>query len=39
MVRLDVETKNNLAKYCKIHGITKGEAIRNGIHLLLAQKE
>lgn len=37
-VRLDEETEERLQKYCKVHGITKGEAIRRGIHLLLAEK-
>lgn len=37
-VRLDIETEEKLKKYCDIHGITRGEAIRKGIHLLLEQK-
>lgn len=37
-VRLDVETEEKLKIYCEQHGITRGEAIRQGIHLLLAQK-
>lgn len=37
-VRLDAETMKQLEAYCEKHGITKGEAIRKGIHLLLAQK-
>lgn len=37
-IRLDADTENRLESYCKEHGITKGEAIRRGIHLLLAQK-
>ena len=37
-IRIDVETENRLREYCKKHGITRGEAIRQGIHLLLAQK-
>lgn len=37
-VRLDNETEKRLNEYCKKHGISKGEAIRQGIHLLLAKK-
>lgn len=37
-VRLDLETEEKLKAYCKDHGITRGEAIRQGIHLLLQQK-
>lgn len=37
-IRLDAETEQKLVSYCEQHGITKGEAIRQGIHLLLAQK-
>lgn len=38
-VRLDKETDGKLNQYCKEHGITKGEAIRKGVHLLLNQKK
>ena len=38
-IRLDAETENRLQKYCERNGITRGEAIRKGIHLLLAQEE
>lgn len=38
-VRLDAETDKKLLKYCKEHSITKGEAIRKGVHLLLAESE
>lgn len=38
-VRLDTETEEKLQKYCNEHNITKGEAIRQGIHLLLAEKK
>lgn len=38
-VRLDAETEKLLQEYCLKHGITKGEAIRQGIYLLLAQKK
>lgn len=34
-VRLDDTTYNLLLEYCKKHDITKAEAIRQGIHLLL----
>ena len=37
-IRLDVETESKLKEYCAEHNISKGEAIRQGIHLLLAQK-
>lgn len=38
-IRLDAETEERLAKYCEENNITKGEAIRNGIHLLLGQNK
>lgn len=38
-VRLDDETRKNLDAYCSAHGITRAEAIRRGIHLLLSKKE
>lgn len=38
-IRLDAETEKQLEEYCKEHCITKGEAIRQGIHLLLAQNK
>lgn len=34
-VRIDDETLKKLEKYCEEKGITKAEAIRQGIHLLL----
>ncbi len=34
-VRLDNETHKRLLEYCSKHNITKAEAIRQGIHLLL----
>lgn len=37
-IRLDVNTEKKLQEYCKEHKITKGEAIRKGIHLLLKEK-
>lgn len=38
-VRLDKETDDKLNQYCIEHGITKGEAIRKGVHLLLKEKK
>ena len=37
-VRIDTETHKTLLDYCEKHGITKAEAIRQGIHLLLQKK-
>ncbi len=34
-VRLDDETTEKLINYCKKYNVTKAEAIRQGIHLLL----
>ena len=38
-VRLDAETDRKLNDYCEKHGITKSEAIRKGVHLLLAEEK
>ena len=38
-VRLDGETEKKLEAYCEEHGISRGEAIRQGIHLLLQSKK
>lgn len=38
-VNLNRATMQRLEEYCRKHGITKGEAIRKGIHLLLAEDE
>lgn len=38
-IRLDEETENKLSEYCKKNNISKGEAIRRGIHLLLKTKK
>lgn len=38
-VRVDDETLRRLDEYCEIHHIVRAEAIRQGIHLLLAQKK
>lgn len=37
-IRIDAETEERLQKYCEKHCITKGEAIRQGIYLLLGQE-
>lgn len=37
-VRIDDDTHRRLLQYCEKHGITKAEAIRKGIHLVLEQK-
>ena len=37
-IRLDRKTNESLEKYCEEHSITKGEAIRRGIHVLLMGK-
>ncbi len=36
-IRLDVETEKRLQAYCERHTIPRSEAIRRGVHLLLAQ--
>ena len=38
-IRLDVETEKRLSEYCIEHKISKGQAIRNGIDLLLKCKK
>ncbi len=38
-VSLDKATLEKLEMYCETHGISKGEAIRRGIHLLLAKEK
>ena len=37
-IRLDMETEERLKEYCEKNGITKGEAIRRGIDLILNKK-
>lgn len=37
-VRIDDTTHKLLLEYCEEHNITKAEAIRKGIHLLLTKK-
>ena len=38
-VRIDAETEKELAEYCNKNNLTKGEAIRRGLHLLVGQKK
>ena len=38
-VRFDQDTNTRLLAYCEKHGITRTEAIRRGIHLLLEQEK
>jgi len=38
-VRLDAETDKKLIEYCKKNNMTKGEAIRMGVHLLLSKEK
>lgn len=38
-VRLDEDTSKRLNEYCIKHNITRAEAIRRGIHLLLAKEK
>jgi len=38
-IRLDAETMKRLEQYCAEHETTKGEAIREGVKLLLAKNE
>ncbi len=36
-VRFDNDLHSKLLEYCEKHGITRTEAIRQGVHLLLAE--
>ena len=38
-VRLDAKTDEKLKEYCESHKVTKGEAVRKGVILLLATDE
>ena len=38
-IRLDANQESALEEYCERHRITKGEAIRQGINLLLAKEK
>lgn len=37
-VRFDKETHDKLMEYCKVNNITRTEAIRQGVHLLLSKE-
>ena len=38
-IRLDVDKHKRLEEYCNNHNITKGEAVRQGIDMLLSDKK
>ncbi len=38
-IRMDQETEKRLQEYCIKHNISKGEAIRQGIRLLLTKEK
>ena len=38
-VRFDKETHEKLLQYCQMHSITRTEAIRQGVRLLLGRKK
>lgn len=38
-VRFDKEQHEKLLRYCEEHNITRTEAIRQGVHLLLTQEK
>jgi len=38
-IRFDQDTNIRLLAYCEKHGVTRTEAIRRGIHLLLDQEK
>lgn len=38
-VRIDKNTSEKLDAYCEEHGMNRAEAIRRGIHLLLATEK
>lgn len=38
-VRFDSETNKKLVEYCKKNNVTRAEAIRKGVHLLIEQPE
>ncbi|AXI27248.1 MULTISPECIES: CopG family transcriptional regulator [Gemella] len=38
-VRLDKITDKKLMEYCQKNNISKGEAVRKGVHLLLGQQK
>lgn len=38
-IRLDVDTEKKLVLYCQKYNISKGEAIRRGLYLLLEESK
>lgn len=38
-VRLDSATNQKLLEYCEKNGITRADAIRQGVHILLAKEK
>ena len=38
-VRFDKETHDKLLEYCNEHGVTRTEAIRSGVRLLVSDKQ
>ena len=38
-IRFDKETHDKLLEYCNEHGMTRTEAIRNGVKLLVSGKQ
>lgn len=38
-VRIDPDLEKKLTAYCEAHGITRTQAIEQGIHLLLANEK
>lgn len=38
-VRFDKDLHEKLLEYCQKHNVTRTEAIRQGVHLLLAEKK
>ncbi len=36
--RLDAETDKKLTEYCENHNVSRSDAVRKGIHLILVQK-
>lgn len=38
-IRIDADTEKRLQEYCKAHRVTRAQAIRQGIHLLLSQEK
>ena len=38
-VRLDAKTDEELSRYCESHNISRGEAVRKGVKLLLSSEK